>query len=45
MNVEDFSDACAEFDRISPLDGLKTSLLLRAKQTIADAAGAEVDLS
>ncbi len=45
VNVEDFSDACADFDRITPLDALKTSLLLRAKQHIADAAGAEVDLS
>eukprot|EP01039_Chlorochromonas_danica_P004707 gene4707-5155_t len=45
MDAESFSDACSDFDRISPLDPLKTSLLLRAKQHIADASGAEVDLS
>lgn len=45
MNIEDFSEACADFDRITPLDALKTSLLLRAKEHIVDASGGEVDLT
>eukprot|EP01132_Coremiostelium_polycephalum_P002761 gene2761-3435_t len=33
-SVEDFSDAVAEFDSISPLDAWKSSILVRAKRTI-----------
>lgn len=37
---------CADFDRITPLDPWKTSMLLKAKQFISEAAGdGEVDLS
>lgn len=42
---EEFSDACAEFDRITPLDPWKTSLLLKAKKMMADEEGGEIDLS
>jgi hypothetical protein len=45
-NLEDFAQACADFDRITPLDPWKTSLLLKTKQFIADVVGDdEVDLS
>jgi len=49
-NLEEFSDACADFDRITPLDPWKTSMLLRAKKFIADQVGGggdgdELDLS
>ncbi|RYD70704.1 MAG: hypothetical protein EOP84_26230 [Verrucomicrobiaceae bacterium] len=36
MDSEAFAEACADFDRISPLDPLKTSLLLKAKHLIPD---------
>lgn len=53
VNVEDFSQACADFDRITPLDPWKTSMLLKAKKHLVDLAGeggggggdGEVDLS
>lgn len=50
-NVEDYETACANFDRITPLDPWKIKLLLQGKQPILDATGAggagddEVDLS
>ena len=31
MSVDAFEEACAEFDRITPLDPLKTELLLKIK--------------
>lgn len=42
---EAFSTACADFDRITPLDPWKTSLLLKSKKFIADAENDEPDLS
>jgi alpha-soluble NSF attachment protein len=46
MNTEEFSQACADYDRISPLDPWKTSVLLAVKRRIASEAGdEEVDLS
>ncbi|KAJ1441808.1 soluble NSF attachment protein, partial [Ochromonadaceae sp. CCMP2298] len=45
MDLEAYSDACMDFDRVSPLDPWKTSLLLKAKAFIAEATGDEVDLS
>lgn len=47
FNSDDFAQACADFDRISPLDPTKTSLLLKAKQVISEQTGgdAEVDLT
>ena len=44
-NSEEFSQSCADFDRISPLDPWKTSILLKAKKHITDMSGEEVDLS
>jgi alpha-soluble NSF attachment protein len=38
-NGDDFSQACADYDRISPLDPWKTSVLLKAKRHIDAAAG------
>lgn len=50
--MEEFSDACADFDRVTPLDPWKTSMLLRCKKFLSDQAGepvtgadGEVDLS
>jgi alpha-soluble NSF attachment protein len=43
-NAEDFSQACADYDRISPLDPWKTSMLLKAKRHITAAAGDEGDV-
>jgi alpha-soluble NSF attachment protein len=40
-DLETFEGACADFDRITPLDGWKINLLLRAKQPILDAMGTE----
>jgi alpha-soluble NSF attachment protein len=41
-----YSQACADFDRITPLDPWKTSMLLKAKKFISDVAGSdEPDLS
>ena len=46
FSAEDFSQACSDYDRISPLDPSKTSLLLKAKKVITDQAGdGDVDLS
>lgn len=39
-----FAQACGGFDRISPLDAWKTSMLLKAKKHIAGEAGAEDSL-
>ncbi len=45
MNIELFGTACADFDRITPLDPWKTSMLIKAKKIITDAVGEEeVDL-
>lgn len=44
-NGEDFATFCSDFDRISPLDPWKTTLLLRAKNHIAGADGDEGDLT
>ena len=33
MSVDAFEEACAEFDRITPLDPLKTEILLKIKTT------------
>lgn len=41
---EAYSQACADFDRITPLDPWKTSILLKAKKNIAGEAGGENDL-
>jgi len=40
-NAEDFSQACADFDHITPLDPWKTSMLVQAKRHIAGAAEEE----
>eukprot|EP00595_Chromulina_sp_UTEXLB2642_P002300 CAMPEP_0196765250 /NCGR_PEP_ID=MMETSP1095-20130614/7881_1 /TAXON_ID=96789 ORGANISM="Chromulina nebulosa, Strain UTEXLB2642" /NCGR_SAMPLE_ID=MMETSP1095 /ASSEMBLY_ACC=CAM_ASM_000446 /LENGTH=108 /DNA_ID=CAMNT_0042122979 /DNA_START=509 /DNA_END=835 /DNA_ORIENTATION=+ len=46
MDSETFATACAEFDRISPLDPWKTSVLLKAKRHIStDGGDDEVDLA
>mmetsp|Transcript_11767 Transcript_11767/g.16139 ORF Transcript_11767/g.16139 Transcript_11767/m.16139 type:complete len:175 (-) Transcript_11767:163-687(-) len=44
---EEFSTACAEFDRITPLDPWKTSMLLKAKRHIQqlDSNEDEINLS
>mmetsp|Transcript_16287 Transcript_16287/g.15611 ORF Transcript_16287/g.15611 Transcript_16287/m.15611 type:complete len:299 (-) Transcript_16287:212-1108(-) len=39
FNAEEFAQACADFDRISPLDPWKTTVLLKAKRHIDAAAG------
>jgi alpha-soluble NSF attachment protein len=41
VSLEDFGDACADFDRITPLDPWKTSMLLKAKKFISDQVGGE----
>jgi len=43
MNSEEFAQACADFDRISPLDPWKTSILLKAKRHIVAAVAEEDD--
>lgn len=35
-NIEDFTEAVKEYDRISRLDSWYTTLLLRIKRTISD---------
>lgn len=45
FNAEEFAQACADFDRISPLDPWKTTMLLKAKRFIGDHDGGEPDLS
>jgi alpha-soluble NSF attachment protein len=50
FNVEDYETACANFDRITPLDPWKIKLLLQGKQPILDTTGSgggddDVDLS
>lgn len=46
MSTEEFAQACADYDRITPLDAWKTSVLLSIKRRIAAEAGDdEVDLS
>lgn len=40
-NVDEFSEACADFDRITPLDPWKTSMLLKAKKFINDMNASE----
>ncbi len=44
-NEDEFSFACSDYDRLSPLDPQKTSLLLKAKTFIAESTGGDVDLS
>eukprot|EP00607_Mallomonas_marina_P002421 CAMPEP_0182428024 /NCGR_PEP_ID=MMETSP1167-20130531/20958_1 /TAXON_ID=2988 /ORGANISM="Mallomonas Sp, Strain CCMP3275" /LENGTH=300 /DNA_ID=CAMNT_0024610649 /DNA_START=177 /DNA_END=1079 /DNA_ORIENTATION=+ len=45
-NSEDFAQACADFDHITPLDPWKTSMLLKAKRHLKSQAGEdEVDLT
>lgn len=43
FNADDFATACADFDRISPLDPFKTSMLVSAKRHIASAAEASTE--
>lgn len=43
-DAEGFAQACADFDRISPLDPWKTTMLLKAKKNIAGADGADESL-
>lgn len=45
FNSEDFSSACADFNKITPLDPWKTSMLLKAKKYIVAAAEEDVDLT
>ena len=51
MSIDDYGQACADFDRITPLDPWKTSMLLQAKKFISDVSGEgdddddEIDLS
>jgi len=46
FNSEDFSQACADFDHITPLDPWKTSMLVLAKRHLTAAAGdGDVDLT
>lgn len=45
MDGEAFATACADFDRITPLDPWKTSILLLAKNHITSADDDEPDLS
>ncbi len=40
-NSDDFSETCADFDRITPLDPWKTSILLKAKKFITDMNASE----
>jgi alpha-soluble NSF attachment protein len=42
-----FGEACSDFDRISPLDPWKTSILLKIKKHVSSAAedAEEVDLT
>ena len=42
-NTEDFSQTCADFDRVSPLDPWKTTVLLKAKRHIDAATGEDPD--
>jgi len=42
-NADDFSEACADFDRITPLDPWKTSMLVKIKRHISSAD--DVDLT
>jgi len=37
FNGEDFAQACADFDRITPLDPWKTSVLVKIKRHLSDA--------
>jgi hypothetical protein len=41
---EAYATACAEFDRITPLDPWKTSILLKAKKSISGEGSAENEL-
>jgi alpha-soluble NSF attachment protein len=43
-DAEGFAQACADFDRITPLDPWKTSMLLKAKKNIAGGGSEESDL-
>ena len=45
MSEDDFSEACAEYDRISPLDPWKTSMLLKSKKHIASGENEDADLA
>jgi len=49
MSVDDYGQACEDFDRITPLDPWKTSMLLQAKKFISDVSGEgdddDIDLS
>lgn len=45
FNADAFSQACSDFDRITPLDPWKTSVLVKVKAHIADSSGGDVDLS
>ena len=46
MDAAEFSKACADFDRISPLDPWKTSMLSQVLTTLKSAAGEDdVDLT
>jgi alpha-soluble NSF attachment protein len=45
-DADNFAQSCADFDRITPLDPWKTSMLLKAKRFINEVAGSdEPDLS
>lgn len=44
-NKDDYSQACADFDRITPLDPWKTTILLKGLSHITAATGEDVDLS
>lgn len=41
FNPEDFAQACADFDRITPLDPWKTSVLVRIKRHLGEGGGEE----
>jgi len=40
-NADEFSELCADFDRITPLDPWKTSMLLKAKKFISEMSAAD----
>jgi alpha-soluble NSF attachment protein len=41
FNAEDFAQACADFDRITPLDPWKTSVLVKIKRHLVDVEAEE----
>jgi hypothetical protein len=44
-SLQEFTAACAEYNRVSPLDNWQTHLLLRAKRCLAEQLGVHVSNS